>query len=120
MMIEFTDREKEILNLVRIGKSSPTELAGKLQISQSGASQALQKLAGKGKLVRKKQGRAVRYELMQKGQDTDNLYFLFQAYNSLSQVWAYLMSKKLSREELDRARQARDTLEKILAKKQRE
>jgi len=117
-MIQVTEREKEILNLVRTGPTSPTELAGKLRISQSGASQALQKLAGKGKLVRKKQGRAVKYDVTQKGQDTDNLYFLFQAYNSLSQVWAYLMSKKLSREELDHARQARDTLEKILAKKQ--
>jgi DNA-binding MarR family transcriptional regulator len=118
-MIQFTNREKEILNLVRTGTTSPTDLAGKLQISQSGASQALQKLAGKGKLVRKKQGRAVTYELMKKGPDTDNLYFLFQAYNSLSQVWAYLMSKKLSSEELSRARQARDVLEKILAKKQK-
>lgn len=118
-MIQFTDREKEILNLVRSGTSSPKELAGKLQISQSGASQALQKLAGKGKLVRRKQGRAVSYELMKKGQDTDNLYFLFQAYNSLSQVWAYLMSRRLSSEELGRARQARDVLEKILAKEQK-
>jgi len=118
-MIQVTERQKEILNLVRTGTGSPTELAGKLQLSQSGASQALQKLADKGKLVRKKQGRAVKYEVMQKGQDTDNLYFLFQAYNSLSQVWAYLMSRKLSSEELDRARQARNTLEKILAKKQR-
>ena len=118
-MIQVTERQKEILNLVRTGTGSPTELAGKLQISQSGASQALQKLADKGKLVRKKQGRAVKYEVMQKGQDTDNLYFLFQAYNSLSQVWAYLMSRKLSSEELDRARQARNTLEKILAKKLR-
>ena len=118
-MIEFTDREKEILNLVRTGTSSPTELAGKLQISQSGASQALQRLAGKGQLVRKKHGKAVRYELLKKGQDTNNLYFLFQAYNSLSQVWAYLMSKRLSSEELNRARLARDVLEKILAKKQR-
>jgi len=118
-MIEFTYSEKEILNLVRTGTSSPTELAGKLQISQSGASQALQRLAGKGQLVRKKQGKAVRYELLKKGQDTNNLYFLFQAYNSLSQVWAYLMSKRLSSEELNRARLARDVLEKILAKKQR-
>ena len=69
--------------------------------------------------MRKKQGKAVRYELLKKGRDTDNLYFLFQAYNSLSQVWAYLMSKRLSSEELNRARQARDVLEKILAKKQR-
>ena len=118
-MIQVTEREKEILNLVRTGTNSPTELAGKLQISQSGASQALQKLADKGKLVRTKRGRDVNYEVMVKGYDSDDLYFLFQAYNSLSQVWAYLMSKKLSREELDHARQARDTLEKILAKKQR-
>src|SRR2546428_7008815 len=118
-MIQVTEREKEILNLVRTGSNSSTELAGKLQISQSGASQALQKLTDKGKLVRRKRGRAVNYEVMAKGNDSDDLSFLFQAYNSISQVWAYLMSKKLSREELDRARQARDTIEKILAKKQR-
>src|SRR5437016_11839922 len=96
-MIQVTEREKEILNLVRTGTNSPTELAGKLQISQSGASQALQKLADKGKLVRKKRGREVNYEVMAKGHDSDDLYFLFQAYNSLSQVWAYLIDRKSTR-----------------------
>ncbi|HZD13362.1 MAG TPA: hypothetical protein VE177_07590, partial [Candidatus Binatus sp.] len=60
--------------------------------------------------------RKVRYELLGRGQDTETLYFLFQAYNSLSQVWAYLMAKKLSSDDLRKARQARSTLEEMLAK----
>jgi predicted ArsR family transcriptional regulator len=115
-MVDVTEREQEILELVRTGTNSPSQLAEKLRISQSGASQALQKLAGKGKLVKRKGGRSVTYEAPHQSQDND-LYFLSQAYNSLSQVWAFVMSRGLSRDELKRAREARDTLEDILAKK---
>ena len=115
-MANVTDRESEILELVKAGKNSPSQLAEKLGISQSGASQALQKLAGKGRLVKRKSGRSVSYETAQQSQD-NGLYFLSQAYNALSQVWAYVMSIELPRDELKRARDARDTLENILAKK---
>jgi predicted ArsR family transcriptional regulator len=115
-MLDVTDREREILELVKAGTNSPSQLAEKLGISQSGASQALQKLAGKGKLVKRKGGRNVTYETLQQSRD-NGLYFLSQAYNALSQVWAYVMSIELPRDELKRARDARDTLENILAKK---
>ncbi len=115
-MVDVTEREREILELVKAGTNSPSQLAEKLGISQSGASQALQKLAGKGKLVKRKGGRSVRYETPRQSQDSD-LYFLSQAYNSLSQVWAFVMSRELPRDELRRAREARDTLEDIIAKR---
>lgn len=117
-MVDVTEREREILELVREGTNSPSQLAERLGISQSGASQVLQKLAGKGKLVKRKGGRSVTYEAPRQGQDND-LYFLSQAYNSLSQVWAFVMSRGLPRDELKRAREARDTLENVLAKRSR-
>ena len=115
-MSEITEREGEILEVVHAGANSPSELAKKLGISLPGASQALQRLADKGRLVKRRVGRTVRYET--RGQHKDNeLFFLAQAYNSLSQVWAYVNSMELTREEENRARQARDVLENVLAKK---
>ena len=116
-LAEITEREREIIEHVRSGVASPSQLASKLGISQSGASQALQKLAAKGRLNKRRGGRSVQYQIADKGTSEDR-YFLFQAYNALSQVWAYIMSTKLSRSELVKARQARETLEKLLAKKE--
>jgi len=113
---EITEREREIIEQVRSGAASPSQLASKLGISQSGASQALQKLASKGQLTKRKGGRTVQYQISdtKTGQDR---YYLFQAYNALSQVWAYIMTGELSRNELTKARRARDTLEKLLTRK---
>jgi DNA-binding transcriptional ArsR family regulator len=115
-MAEVTDREREIIEQVRSGASTPSQLASKLGISQSGASQALQKLAVKGRLTRRKGGRSVQYQIADEGVGEDR-YFLFQAYNALSQVWAYVMSSDLSRSELARARKAREILEKLLSRR---
>jgi DNA-binding MarR family transcriptional regulator len=115
-LAEVTEREREIIEQVRSGVTSPSQLASKLGISQSGASQALQKLASKGRLTKRKGGRSVQYQITDKVTSEDR-YFIFQAYNALSQVWAYIMSTKLSRSELAKARQARETLEKLLAKR---
>jgi len=109
-----TEREQEILELVRAGNGSPSELAVKLGISQPGASQALQRLATKGRLLKRKTGRSVRYDLVRQGRESD-LAFLFQAYNALSQVWAFIMSMGLPKTPLPKARNARDTLEKVLS-----
>ncbi len=117
-MSGLTEREEEILKHVRGGAHTPSELAKALDISLPGASQALQKLANKGKLSKRKLGRKSLYETS--GQHSDNeLFFVAQALNSLSQVWAYVLSKDLTDEELSRARKARDELESILAKKAR-
>jgi DNA-binding CsgD family transcriptional regulator len=117
-MSDVTQREEEILKYVREGAHTPSELAKTLGISLPGASQALQKLANKGKLSKRKAGRRSLYETP--GQHKDNeLFFIAQALNSLSQVWAYVLSKGLSDEDLARARKARDTLEGVLAKKNR-
>ena len=104
-MAEITEREREIIEQVRSGAGSPSQLASKLGISQSGASQGLQKLAAKGRLTKRKSGRSVQYHVADKNIGEDR-YFLFQAYNALSQVWAYIMSAELSRNELFKARQA--------------
>lgn len=118
-MSELTERESEILKHVQGGTYSPSTLARKLGISESGASQALQKLASKGRVVRRKTGRSVLYETTGQAQGTD-LFFLSQAYNSLSQVWAYIMAKDFTREDLEKARRARDTLEDLLARRELE
>ena len=118
-MAEVTQREEEILQLIQSGISSPSEVAEKLGISQPGASQALAKLAEKGRVVKRKSGRTVRYQTIDKWTDADQ-YFLAQAYNSLSQVWAYIMSMGfLKEEEMRKAREAREYLEIILAKKRK-
>ncbi len=116
-MAEITNREREIIEHVRSGASSPSLLASKLEISQSGASQALQRLAVKGRLTKRKGGRSVQYQVSGKNTSEDR-YFLFQAYNALSQVWAYIMSAGLSRNELMKAREARETLENLLTRKE--
>lgn len=114
-MSELTERQVEIISAVKSGSHSPTDLAKKLGISVPGASQALQKLADRGKLFKRKVGRGVLYETP--GQHDDNeLYFKAQAVNSLAQVWAYILSKHLSEEELTEARKARDALEDTLSK----
>ena len=115
-MSDITEREEEILKHVREGAHTPSELAKSLGISLPGASQALQKLANKGSLSKRKVGRKSLYETP--GQHNDNeLFFVAQALNALSQVWAYVLSKDLTEEERNRARKARDELESILAKK---
>jgi len=115
-MSDVTERESEILKHVREGAHTPSELAKTLVVSVPCASQALQKLASKGKLSKRKDGRRSLYETP--GQHKDNeLFFIAQAVNSLSQAWAYIMSKDLPDEELAKARKARDELEGIIARK---
>jgi len=115
-MSEITEREAEILKHVHDGTHSPTELARKLGISLPGASQALQKLANKGKLSKRKAGRRVLYETASLHKDNEK-FFLAQALISLAQVWALILSMDLSDEETKRARAARDILENVLARK---
>jgi predicted ArsR family transcriptional regulator len=115
-MSEVTEREAEILMHVREGAHTPTMLAKTLGISVPGASQALQRLAGKGKLSKRKVGRNSLYETPSQHKDNE-LFFEAQAVNSLSQAWAYILSKGVGDEELARARRARDVLETIIAKK---
>ena len=63
---EITEREQEILTLIQRGIDSPSQIAIELEISQPGASQALSKLAEKGYVVRRKMGRIVRYQQVDK------------------------------------------------------
>lgn len=115
-MSGLTERESEILKRVREGAHTPTELARILDISVPGASQALQRLAYKGMLSKRRVGGRSLYETP--GQHTENeLFFIAQAVNWLSQAWAYVLSKDLSSEDLAVARRARDELEGIIAKK---
>ncbi|MDG6918877.1 MAG: helix-turn-helix transcriptional regulator [Nitrososphaerota archaeon] len=98
-----------------VGAHTPTELANALAISVPGASQALQRLAYKGMLSKRRVGGRSIYET--RGQHMENeLFFIAQAVNWLSQAWAYVLSKDLSSEDLAVARWARDELEGIIAK----
>ena len=115
-MSETTEREKEILKHFREGAHTPSDIAKSLGISLPGASQALQRLASKGKLYKRKVGRRSIYETPSQHDDNE-LFFAAQALNLLSQAWAYILSKKLSDEERARARKARDELEDIIAKR---
>lgn len=122
--MSLTERETEILNMVREGLNSPTALASGLGITQSGATQALQKLEKKGALTRTRIGRNVLYKPVETGQSPrksreleEDLELIRESYNSLSKVWSHVLRLDLSQEELSKVREARNLLEEILIKR---
>ena len=120
----LTDREKQILDILARGVQMPTAVAAELGITQSGATQALQKLEKKGILTRTKMGRNVFYRPVQEGPaETDereeDLSLIRESYNSLSQVWSHVLRLDLTHEELAKVREARNLLEDILVKRAR-
>jgi len=121
----LTAREKEIVEVLNRGIRSPTILAAELRITQSGATQALQKLEKKGVVSRTKVGRNVYYRpiveekashIVQEERRED-LELIRESYNSLSKVWGHVLRLDLSHEELEKVREARNLLEEILAKR---
>ncbi len=119
----MTAREKEILGVLGKGIRSPTMVAAELKITQSGATQALQKLEKKGILTRTKVGRNVFYRPIEKpdmpeGPKTDeDIELIKESYHSLSKVWSHLLRLDLSHDELAKVREARNLLEEILVKR---
>ena len=120
----ITERESEILDRIRHGMNSPTTLAKDLGITQSGATQALQKLEKKGVLVRTKIGRSVLYRPTEeelsprRSQELEeDLELIRESYNSLSKVWSHVLRLDLSQEELKKVRDARNLLEEILIRR---
>jgi DNA-binding MarR family transcriptional regulator len=120
----LTPRENEILARVREGANSPTKLASNLRITQSGATQALQKLERKGALTRTKIGRNVVYaptnvesaktpsSVME-----EDLELIRESYHSLSKVWSHVLKLDLTPEELREVREARNLLEEFLTRR---
>ncbi len=119
----LTPRETEILAKVRDGIGSPTILAAELGISQSGATQALQKLERKGALTRTKLGRSVVYRPAEEGPATpspeleEDLELIRESYHSLSRVWSHVLRLDLTQDELEKVRGARNLLEEILIRR---
>lgn len=119
----LTPREKEIVEILRRGIHSPTLLAAELNITQSGATQALQKLEKKGIVTRSKAGRNVFYrpieeEKVQKAPPmSEDLELIRESYHSLSKVWSHVLRLDLTHEELTKVREARNLLEEILVKR---
>ncbi len=121
----LTEREKEIVEVLNRGIHSPTILAAELRITQSGATQALQKLEKKGIVSRTKVGRNVYYrpiveEKPSQRVQTDrneDLELIRESYHSLSKVWGHVLRLDLTHEELEKVREARNLLEEILAKR---
>jgi DNA-binding transcriptional ArsR family regulator len=119
----LTPREKEILEVLKKGIHSPTLLAAELKITQSGATQALQKLEKKGIVTRSKAGRNVFYRPVDEEQPEpvpeldEDLELIKESYHSLSKVWSHLLKLDLTHEELKRVREARNILEEILVKR---
>jgi DNA-binding MarR family transcriptional regulator len=119
----LTTRESEILEILNRGIHSPTILAGELGITQSGATQALQKLEKKGIVTRTKVGRNVFYrpnaeEKVKPVRETDeDLELIRESYHSLSKVWSHLLRLDLTHEELAKVRDARNLLEEILIRR---
>ena len=119
----LTARETEILEKVRSGVCSPTILASELGITQSGATQALQKLERKGVLTRMKLGRSVIYrpvedEAIQPSDELEeDLELIMESYHSLSRVWSHVLRLDLTQEELAKVREARNMLEEILIRR---
>lgn len=119
----LTPREMEILDVMRKGIHSPTLLAAELRITQSGATQALQKLEKKSAVTRTKMGRNVFYRPIEDEKpDTpkesdDDIELIRESYNALSKVWSHLLRLDLTHEELEKVRDARNILEEILVRR---
>jgi len=119
----LTPRETESLEILNKGIHSPTILAAELGITQSGATQALQKREKKGIVTRTKVGRNVFYrpnaeEKVKPVRETDeDLELIRESYHSLSKVWSHLLRLDLSHEELAKVRDARNLLEEILVRR---
>ena len=97
-------------------------MASELGITQSGATQALQKLEKKGILTRTKVGRNVYYRPIlepkptKKAATREDLDLIMESYHSLSKVWTHVLRLDLTHEELSKVREARNLLEEILVK----
>ncbi len=120
----LTDRERQIVDVLGKGVHSPTALAKELGITQSGATQALQKLEKKGILTRTKIGRNVFYrpileEPTKDEERAEDLDLIRESYNALSQVWSHVLRLDLTHDELAKVREARNLLEEILVKRVR-
>lgn len=118
----LTQRERQILEVLGKGIHSPTAMAHELGITQSGATQALQKLEKKGVLTRTRIGRNVLYrpvedEPVASKDREEDLELIRESYNSLSKVWSHLLRLDLTHDELARVREARNLLEEILVKR---
>jgi len=119
----LTPRENEILVVLRKGVHSPTLVASELGITQSGATQALQKLEKKGVVTRTRSGRHVFYRPVEDEEpksepilDSD-LELIRESYHALSRVWSHVLKLDLTHEELAKVREARNLLEEILVKR---
>ncbi|MBU0684637.1 MAG: helix-turn-helix domain-containing protein [Candidatus Thermoplasmatota archaeon] len=119
----LTPREMEILDVLRKGIHSPTLLAAELGITQSGATQALQKLEKKAAVTRTKIGRNVFYRPIEdekpetpKESDED-IELIMESYHALSKIWSHLLRLDLTHEELAKVRDARNILEEILVRR---
>lgn len=119
----LTLREMEILDVLRKGILSPTLLAAELGITQSGATQALQKLEKKAAVTRTKIGRNVFYRPIEdekpetpKESDGD-IELIMESYHALSKIWSHLLRLDLTHEELAKVRDARNILEEILVRR---
>ena len=121
--MQLTPREYEIVEILKKGINSPTLLATEIGITQSGATQALQKLEKKGIVTRTKVGRNVFYRLTEEEKPTlakereEDLELIRESYHSLSKVWNHVLRIDLSQEELAKVREARNLLEEILARR---
>jgi len=115
----LTKREEEILGILSKGVYSPTLVARDLGITQSGATQALQKLERKGVVKRTRIGRNVLYRPVEERvapdpRLDDDLELIRESCHALSKVWSHVLKLDLSHEELKNLRQARNLLEEIL------
>ncbi len=119
----MTARERQILEVLRKGIHSPTLVASELGITQSGATQALQKLEKKGILTRSKVGRNAFYRPVEETtplsgpQTEEDIELIKESYHSLSKVWSHLLRLDLTHDELAKVREARNLLEEILVKR---
>jgi len=119
----MTAREKQILEVLGKGIHSPTMVASELRITQSGATQALQKLEKKGVLTRTKVGRNVFYRPVEEPsqpaepQIDEDIELIKESYHSLSKVWSHLLRLDLTHDELAKVREARNLLEEILVRR---
>lgn len=124
---EITEGERRVLEVVKKGVAMPTEIAKTLRISTSAVSQQLKKLVEKGILSRRRLGRSIHYDLLERGKEEiigeidlkgeereGDWELIRESYEALSRVWSHVLKLNLSPDELKKLRSARNLLEDML------
>jgi len=129
----LTAGEKRVLDTIREGVTTPSEMARSIGVSTSAVSQQLKRLTERGLLSRERNGKSIIYGIS--ASETDSAAHLTdtarvsategdwelirESYEALNRVWSHVLKLDLFPDELKKLREARNLLEDILHEKGR-